>query len=135
MANPEPNLDKNTIIRCYFGTNTIRVATALGFNRKLVKQIETAYSSYSTMYVPLVTGVYGTFWYDGLSGYFFELKEGHSARGIQSMIGMLPKLRAVNKKSLLILQVVIKRAVTSAESLAISNLRTAIKELPNAELW
>lgn len=97
-----PNSKRNTLVRCYFGMNSIKVARALGFNRTLVSRVERAYNLYTSVpdaYVALVSGPFGTFWYGGIDGgYFFEITHANLNKAVRSLESVIASLRRVNKK-------------------------------------
>jgi len=92
------------LVRCYFGMNSIRVAQALGFSPKQVAQVSQAYNSYSTdIVIPLVKGPYGTFCYSSLSGFYFDITYSNVKKAIDSLIPLIPRLQAVNRRAPLVL--------------------------------
>lgn len=93
-----PDMDKHTTLMCYLGMPTIKVARALGFPSVVCNKIEVAYESLTEMYIPLVSGPYGTFWYGSTRGLFFELVHPNVSAAVASLEEPLQLLAQVNKR-------------------------------------
>lgn len=93
-----PDLDKNTVLMCYLGMPTIKVVRALKLPKFVCAKVDSAYNQFSEVYVPLVSGPYGTFWYCSTKGLFFELIHPDVYTAVLSLVEPLKILGAVNNR-------------------------------------